>query len=163
MLTVPPRVIKGTKFPGVSPIDLVHHPDFIPNSIFGRSSISPDTVFSSDVGDQASSKYNAYHRSKSPLFDNYTFQYCHLNKKDSVSPQILLHKKPQNRLLSNTHYTTWASSSYSDSKPRVYHCKMKVSDHSDISKPFKESIMSDLDKKHLSKFDFPDFDPDDLV
>lgn len=69
-MTELPRCLANLKFPRLSPILLLHNPDYLPTSVFGRASASPDSL-SSDVGFLPnSSYYRTYRKSKSPLSDD---------------------------------------------------------------------------------------------
>lgn len=185
--------LRGIKFPRLSPILLLHHPEFLPNSVFGRTSASPDSL-SSYLGYPPHTRYETYSKSKSPLPDD-------INKmaKSSVwnqssdkrvspvgrpyrdipiSPRVTVLRKsvqknksiPKRRPLSDTNLPHMAASSQNDNifkRPQVYHPKKVAAEKRAVLKQSKESLIFYSAESHsdMLKSDQQDFHPDfdDLV
>ncbi|KAG8307237.1 hypothetical protein J6590_026800 [Homalodisca vitripennis] len=183
-----PRGLQGVKFPRLSPILLLHHPDFLPASVFGRTSASPDSLCS-DLGFPPDYRYRTYRKSKSPLSDDLT--YCvrssipkrYKTKHNSsfmktnkvpMSPRVatLRRSSPRNQGLPKVdpviNSTIPSSGPLSDEglglskRPQVYYPKKAAAEKRAIMKKSHESLIFHSAESHSGEFkpDHPDFHPD---
>lgn len=182
-----PQGLKGMKFPRLSPILLLHHPDFLPNSVFSRTSASPESL-SSYIGLQSDTRYETYYRSKSPCKvnnmgkSNIRNQGCEMqvsaipkpNREIPISPRvtILRNSVQKNINLPRRHHLSGnnlphhlISSSQNDvhfKRAQVYYPKKAVAEKREVLRHSKESLIFHSAESHsdVLKLGHEDFHPD---
>lgn len=169
LLTELPRSLAYLKFPRLSPILFLHNPDYLPTSVFGRASASPDSLSSDVAYLPNSSYYRTYRKSKSPLSDDGSFFSRSVTPRNSgvktgqslgkglrdvpLSPRIVALRKSYSRNHSKSpkpdslYYAVPRSGdekppllSKNVKRPEIYHPKKRASEKRAALKKSRESL-----------------------